>query len=60
MYSAKEIERYTKLLAKLGITGGGEVNAILTYIHNAVCIAIQEFKSIENGKENKEEQPNAA
>ena len=49
MYTAKEIERYTKQLAKLGITGETEVNAVLRYIHDAVCIAIQEFKTIENG-----------
>lgn len=46
MYTAKEIERYTQQLAKLGITGEPEVRAILEYIHNAVCIAVQEFKTI--------------
>lgn len=55
MYTAPEIERYTKQLAKLGITGEAEVNAILEYIDTAVCIAIQELKMIENGKNNEKE-----
>lgn len=46
MYTAKEIERYTRQLAKLGITGETEVHAVLEYIHKAVCIAVQEFKTM--------------
>ena len=46
MYTAKEMERYTRQLAKLGITGEAEVNAVLDYIHRAVCIAIKEYKAI--------------
>ena len=46
MYTAKVIERYTRQLAKLGITDEAEVNAVLEYIHKAVCIAVQEFKTM--------------
>lgn len=60
MYTAKEIERYTKQLAKLGITGEAEVRAVLDYIHNAVCIAIQELKTIDNENKHDENQHNAA
>ena len=60
MYTAKEIERYTKQLAKLGITGEAEVHAVLDYIHQAVCIAIKELKLINNGQENDNEQYRAA
>ena len=60
MYTAKEIERYTKQLAKFGITGEAEVHAVLDYIHKAVCIAIQELKTIENENKHDEDQHNAA
>lgn len=60
MYTAKEIERYTRLLAKLGITGEAEVNAVLDYIHQAVCIAIRELKLLNKGQENDKEQYNVA
>ena len=60
MYTVKEIERYTKQLAKLGITGESEVHAVLEYIHKAVCIAIQEIKAIEKENGNDKEQHNAA
>ena len=51
MYTAKEKESITKHLAQLGITDEAEVNAVLTYIHQAACIAIREYKSINNGKQ---------
>ena len=60
MYTAKEIERYNKQLAKLGITGEAEVHAVLDYIHQAVCIAIQELKLMNYGEDNDKEQYNAA
>ena len=51
MYAAKEIESITKHLAQLGITDEVMVDAVLKYIHQAACIAIREFKSINNGKQ---------
>lgn len=59
MYTAKEIESITKHLAQLGITDEAEVNAVLTYIHQAACIAIREYKSIRNEKQ-QNNQPDAA
>ena len=60
MYTAKVIERYTRQLAKLGITGETEVHAVLEYIHKAVCIAIQELKTINNEKDASNKQNDAA
>lgn len=60
MYTAKEIERYTRQLAKLGITDEAEVNAVLEYIHKAVCIAIQELKTINNERNARNKQDDAA
>lgn len=59
MYTAKEIESITKHLAQLGITDEAEVNSVLTYIHQAACIAIREYKSIRNEKQ-QNNQPDAA
>ena len=60
MHTAKEIERYTKFLAKFGITGEEEVRAVRMFIHEAVCIAVQELKSLENGKGKDETHHDAA
>lgn len=60
MYTAKEIERYTRQLAKLGITGETEVHAVLEYIHHAVCIAVQEYKILQASEEKTDSQTNAA
>ena len=43
-YSPKEIERYTKHLADLGITDEEQVAAVLEFIHKSVCIAIRVVK----------------
>ena len=60
MYTDKEIERYTRQLAKFGITGEAEVHAVLDFIHRAVCIAVKEYKAIENEKHENNNQNNAA
>ena len=60
MHTAKEIERYTKFLAKLGITGEEEVRAVRMFIHEAVCIAVQELKTLENEKGKDETHHNTA
>jgi hypothetical protein len=44
LYSEQEIKRYTKVLARLGVTKEDEVKAVLDYIHFAVCTAIKELK----------------
>lgn len=54
MYTAKDIERYTRQLAKLGITGEAEVDAVLAYIHQAVCIAVKVYRRLESQKEDNE------
>ena len=44
-YTPKEIERYTKHLADLGITDEEQVAAVLDYIHRSVCIALRIVKN---------------
>lgn len=39
-YTEKELEKYTKQLADLGITKEEEVAAVLDFIHKLACIAI--------------------
>ena len=48
-YTPEEIERYTKHLAELGITDEEQVAAVLEFIHKSVCIAIKEYRMMENG-----------
>ena len=48
-YTPKEIERYTKHLADLGITDEEQVAAVLEFIHKAACIAIEEYRMKNNG-----------
>lgn len=44
-YTDKEIRRYTKHLAELGITDEEQVAAVLEFIHKSVCIAIKIVKN---------------
>ena len=60
MYTEKEIERYTRQLAKYGITGEAEVHAVLDFIHRAVCIAVQEYKNLATKERKTDNQTNAA
>lgn len=48
MYTDEELRRYTRLLAKYGVTDETEVKAVLDYIHFAVCIAIKEVQLMNN------------
>ena len=48
-YTPEEIKRYTKHLAELGITDEEQVAAVLEFIHKSVCIAIEEYKMMNNG-----------
>ena len=51
MYSEEEPCRYTRLLAKYGVTDETEVQAVLDYIHFAVCMAVQEVRLLNNRRQ---------
>ena len=55
-YTPEEVDRYTKHLADLGITDEEQVAAVLEFIHKAACIAIEEYRMMNNITPNNHEQ----